>query len=81
MAWVRRCTSKLIPSSTVDLFPTEKMPGSGQREVRVFKDLKEAQACYQCIYNEKTGPKKGYKPVQLHSSNIGSEKVCLCLCL
>lgn len=52
----------------------ERDPASGAKEVRHFPTVQEAQACYQLIYNEKTGPAKGYRPVHLHASNIGSEK-------
>ena len=49
-------------------------PDSGQKECRYFGDLAEAQAVYQTIYRQKTGPGKGYKEVCLASSRIGSLK-------
>jgi poly [ADP-ribose] polymerase len=52
----------------------ETNPAAGQRECRYFDHLGQAQAAYQSIYREKTGPAKGYKEVSLASSRIGSQK-------
>jgi poly [ADP-ribose] polymerase len=52
----------------------ETNPDSGQKECRYFDSLPEAQAGYQEIYRQKTGPSKGYKEVSLASSKIGSQK-------
>mmetsp|Transcript_30972 Transcript_30972/g.40892 ORF Transcript_30972/g.40892 Transcript_30972/m.40892 type:complete len:895 (-) Transcript_30972:265-2949(-) len=47
---------------------------SGQKEIRHYDTLQIAKAAYLKIYKEKTSKKKGYKPVNLVSSKIGSEK-------
>ncbi len=52
----------------------ERNPESGQKECRYLDDLGAAQATYESIYREKTGPSKGYKELSLASSRIGSEK-------
>ena len=49
-------------------------PDSGQKECRYFATCPEAEAAYQAIYREKTGPRKGYKELSLASSRIGSAK-------
>eukprot|EP00339_Tiarina_fusa_P029651 CAMPEP_0117004946 /NCGR_PEP_ID=MMETSP0472-20121206/5747_1 /TAXON_ID=693140 ORGANISM="Tiarina fusus, Strain LIS" /NCGR_SAMPLE_ID=MMETSP0472 /ASSEMBLY_ACC=CAM_ASM_000603 /LENGTH=1154 /DNA_ID=CAMNT_0004706065 /DNA_START=652 /DNA_END=4116 /DNA_ORIENTATION=- len=48
-----------------------KNPKAGQRRYRYFSNLEDARICFQNLYDEKT--KKGYNPLQLLSSNIGSE--------
>jgi poly [ADP-ribose] polymerase len=52
----------------------ETNPDAGQKECRFFDTPAEAEANYQSIYREKTGPRKGYKEVALASSKIGSQK-------
>jgi poly [ADP-ribose] polymerase len=52
----------------------ETNPNAGQKECRYFDNATEAEANYQSIYREKTGPRKGYKEVALASSKIGSQK-------
>jgi poly [ADP-ribose] polymerase len=52
----------------------ETNPDAGQKECRYFEAKWEAEACYDSIYRQKTGPSKGYKEVALASSNIGSTK-------
>jgi poly [ADP-ribose] polymerase len=52
----------------------ETNPDAGQKECRYFEAKWEAEACYESIYRQKTGPSKGYKEVALASSNIGSTK-------
>lgn len=52
----------------------ETNPDAGQKECRYFESKWEAEACYESIYRQKTGPSKGYKEVALASSKLGSEK-------
>src|SRR5262249_23336956 len=52
----------------------ETNPDAGQKECRYFDSLHEADANYQSIYREKTGPRKGYKEVSLASTKIGSQQ-------
>lgn len=52
----------------------ETNPNAGQRECRYFDSLPAAEANYQTILREKTGPRKGYQEVALASSKIGSQK-------
>jgi len=52
----------------------ETNPNAGQKECRYFDALAQADANYQSIYREKTGPRKGYKEVALASTKIGSQK-------
>jgi poly [ADP-ribose] polymerase len=52
----------------------ETNPDAGQKECRYFDNLVEADANYQSIYREKTGPRKGYKELSLASSKIGSQQ-------
>jgi len=49
-------------------------PDAGVRECRHLPTLAKANACYLAIYLEKTATAKGYVPVELLSSNIGSPK-------
>ena len=52
----------------------ETNPDAGQKECRFFPTLREAEACYESIYREKTAARKGYKEVALASSKIGSQQ-------
>jgi poly [ADP-ribose] polymerase 2/3/4 len=52
----------------------ESNPDAGVKESRYLPSLAQAQATYQQIYRQKTGPTKGYKEVSLASSRIGSSK-------
>ena len=52
----------------------ETNPEAGQKECRYFDAVHEAEANYQSIYREKTGPRKGYKELSLASSKIGSQR-------
>lgn len=53
----------------------ETNPNAGARESRFFPgDPGSAQACYTSIFKKKTAASKGYKEVNLASSNIGSHK-------
>ena len=52
----------------------ETNPRAGKRECRYVDTLGEAEALYASIFKEKTGPRKGYKEVNLASSKIGSAK-------
>src|SRR5262249_20265924 len=52
----------------------ETNPDAGQKECRYFDTVGEADANYQSIFREKTGPRKGYREVALASSKIGSQK-------
>ncbi len=48
-------------------------PNAGVRESRYGSEF-ECEATYKQIYNQKTGPRKGYKELSLASSRIGSSK-------
>jgi poly [ADP-ribose] polymerase len=52
----------------------ESNPDAGVKESRYLPTLAQAQATYQQIYRQKTGPAKGYKEVSLASSGVGSSK-------
>ena len=52
----------------------ETNPDAGQKECRYFEAKWEAEANYDSIYHQKTGPSKGYKEVALAASRIGSQK-------
>jgi hypothetical protein len=52
----------------------ETNPQAGRRESRYCASQGEAEALYDSIYKEKTNPRKGYKPLNLASSKIGSSK-------
>ncbi|MFT5680172.1 MAG: poly [ADP-ribose] polymerase [Myxococcota bacterium] len=49
-------------------------PGAGVRECRYHLNGGAAEANYQDIYRQKTSARKGYKEVNLASSNIGSQQ-------
>ena len=51
-----------------------KKPESGVRQVRIYNSQAECDAGFLKIYRQKTSASKGYKPVNLASSKIGSEK-------
>eukprot|EP00008_Paramoeba_atlantica_P010744 CAMPEP_0201480894 /NCGR_PEP_ID=MMETSP0151_2-20130828/5266_1 /ASSEMBLY_ACC=CAM_ASM_000257 /TAXON_ID=200890 /ORGANISM="Paramoeba atlantica, Strain 621/1 / CCAP 1560/9" /LENGTH=1568 /DNA_ID=CAMNT_0047862883 /DNA_START=283 /DNA_END=4989 /DNA_ORIENTATION=+ len=51
----------------------EKNPNSGRKECRYYPDFKQAAEGMRGILEEKMGPAKGYKPIQLQHSNIGSD--------
>jgi len=48
-------------------------PHAGMREAR-YGNMYECQSVYDQIYKQKTGPRKGYKELNLASSRIGSDK-------
>eukprot|EP00761_Pharyngomonas_kirbyi_P014981 gb/GECH01015012.1/.p1 GENE.gb/GECH01015012.1/~~gb/GECH01015012.1/.p1 ORF type:complete len:539 (+),score=167.92 gb/GECH01015012.1/:1-1617(+) len=52
----------------------ENNPEAGKKEVRHYDSLEDAKAGYDQIFNQKTAPSKGYKQINLASSNIGSDK-------
>ena len=49
-----------------------KNPNAGQKESRYYESIEVAEASYEQLLESKE--KKGYKPVELASSNIGSQK-------
>ena len=48
-------------------------PNSGRKECRYCIDLHDARFVYQSLYLEKTSNRKGYKLLDISSSNVGSE--------
>jgi poly [ADP-ribose] polymerase len=49
-------------------------PDAGQKETRYYDILNDAVAGFVTIYKDKTSAKKGYKPIQLATTKIGSDK-------
>ena len=47
-------------------------PKAGQKANRYYNDLETARLAFQNLYDEKT--RKGYNPLQLLSSNVGSDR-------
>ena len=45
----------------------------GVREARYTQELTEALAEYHKIYAEKTGPRKGYVPIEIEKATVGSQ--------